>query len=135
MPLPSRMPNYDVRNDGTGPYAVFYCETCNREYRTQPDVKGAVVQDLGRRAAGDFLRKVPLFGGELARSVGSYDKHTLPLILFLDLLETSFFFNDFDMIFPGEIFKSLRVGEVLMLHYKIDRITHLPASETLKYLL
>lgn len=73
MPLPSRMPNYDVRNDGTGPYAVFYCEMCNREYRSQPDVKSAVVQDLGRKAASDLLRKVPLFGGELARNVAGED--------------------------------------------------------------
>ncbi len=73
MPLPSRMPNYDVRNDGMGPYAIFYCEICGREYRTQPDVKGAVVQDIGRQAAGKLLRKVPLFGGELARSVTGED--------------------------------------------------------------
>ena len=26
-------PNYDVRNDGTGPFAVFYCESCGREFR------------------------------------------------------------------------------------------------------
>lgn len=73
MPLPSRMPNYDVRNDGMGPYAIFYCDVCGREYRTQPDVKGAVVQDIGRQAAGNLLRKVPLFGGELARSVAGED--------------------------------------------------------------
>jgi hypothetical protein len=73
MPSASRMPRYDVRNDGTGPYAVFYCECCDREFRTQPDVKSNVVSDLGRRAAGDLLRKVPLFGGELARNVTGED--------------------------------------------------------------
>jgi hypothetical protein len=26
----SRMPRYDVRNDGAGPYAVFYCDACER---------------------------------------------------------------------------------------------------------
>jgi len=26
-------PNYDVRNDGAGPFAVFYCESCGREFR------------------------------------------------------------------------------------------------------
>jgi len=37
---PSRMPHYDTRNDGVGPYAVFYCDVCSREYRSQPDVAG-----------------------------------------------------------------------------------------------
>jgi len=31
MSAPSRMPRYDVRNDGVGPYAVFYCDKCDRE--------------------------------------------------------------------------------------------------------
>ena len=34
------MPRYDVRNDGIGPYAVFYCDICSREFRSQPDVTG-----------------------------------------------------------------------------------------------
>lgn len=73
MATPSRMPHYDVRNDGMGPYAIFYCESCNREYRSQPDVKGTVASDIGRKAAGDLLRKVPLFGGALAESVTGQD--------------------------------------------------------------
>ncbi len=32
----THMPNYDIRNDGAGPYAVFYCESCGREFRSQP---------------------------------------------------------------------------------------------------
>jgi hypothetical protein len=73
MPEPGRMPRYDVRNDGVGPYAVFYCECCDREFRTQPDVKNALVTDIGRKAAGDLLRKLPIFGGELARNVAGED--------------------------------------------------------------
>lgn len=73
MPAPSRMPRYDVRNDGTGPYAVFYCECCDREFRSQPDLKNTISTDIGRRVAGDFLRKVPLFGGALAENVAGQD--------------------------------------------------------------
>ncbi len=75
MTTPSRMPHYDVRNDGMGPYVIFYCETCNREFRTQPDVKGTIAEDFGRKAAGNLLRKVPLFGGALAESVTGQDPH------------------------------------------------------------
>ena len=73
MSAPSRMPHYDVRNDGSGPYAVFYCECCNREFRSLPDVKATLVQDLGRKTMGDLLRKVPLFGGTLAENVVGED--------------------------------------------------------------
>ena len=69
MSFPSRMPRYDVRNDGMGPYAIFFCESCDREFRSQADVKNTVTTDLGRKVAGDLLRKVPLFGGSLAENV------------------------------------------------------------------
>lgn len=69
----SRMPRYDIRNDGIGPYVVFYCDTCGREFRSQPDVAGAVKQDLGRSVAGGLLRKVPLLGGTLAENVVGED--------------------------------------------------------------
>ena len=67
------MPRYDIRNDGIGPYAVFYCETCQRESRSQPDVAGTVAQDLGRDMASDLPRKVPLFGNVVANSVVGED--------------------------------------------------------------
>ncbi len=73
MPEPSRMPRYDVRNDGIGPYAVFYCEFCDREYRSQPDVGGAVAKDIGKQAVGGFLRNIPLVGGTLANNVTGED--------------------------------------------------------------
>ena len=59
MPDFSRMPRYDIRNDGIGPYAIFYCDSCGREFRSQPDVGGAVAQDVGRQVAGGLLRKLP----------------------------------------------------------------------------
>ncbi len=55
---PMRMPRYDIRNDGVGPYAVFYCDKCEREYRSRPDVGATIQQDVTRRAAGGFLRGV-----------------------------------------------------------------------------
>jgi ribosomal protein L37AE/L43A len=73
MSTPSRMPRYEVRNDGIGPYAVFYCDKCSREYRSQPDVAGTVAQDIGRKAMGDALRNIPLFGRAVAESVTGQD--------------------------------------------------------------
>lgn len=73
MTTPSRMPRYDVRNDGMGPYAIFYCEQCDREFRSQPDLKNTVATDLSRKVAGNLLRKVPLFGGALAENVAGED--------------------------------------------------------------
>jgi hypothetical protein len=69
----SRMPRYDIRNDGIGPYVVFYCETCQREFRSQPDVAGTVKQDLGRQVAGGLLRNIPLFGNAVANNMVGED--------------------------------------------------------------
>jgi hypothetical protein len=73
MSEPSRMPNYDIRNDGIGPYAVFYCETCSREYRSQPEVISTVTKDIGKQAMGGFLRNIPLVGGAIANNVTGED--------------------------------------------------------------
>lgn len=69
----TRMPNYDIRNDGAGPYAVFYCENCNREYRSQPNLANTFTQDLGRQAASGFLRKIPILGNTVADNVVGED--------------------------------------------------------------
>ena len=69
----SRMPRYDIRNDGIGPYAIFYCDTCGREFRSQPDVAASVKQDVGRAALGGLLRKVPLVGSAVADNVTGED--------------------------------------------------------------
>jgi hypothetical protein len=67
------MPSYDVRNDGIGPYAVFYCEACNREYRSQPEVAATIAQDVGRKALGGLIRNVPMVGRTLANNMTGPD--------------------------------------------------------------
>jgi hypothetical protein len=80
MSEPGRMPRYDIRNDGMGPYVIFYCESCEREFRSQPDVKNTISTDMGRKIAGDLFRKVPLFGGSLAENVTGQDpRYTVTL--------------------------------------------------------
>ena len=69
----SRMPRYDIRNDGAGPYTIFYCDTCNREFRSQPDLAGTITQDLGRSALGGLLRRVPLVGNSVADNISGED--------------------------------------------------------------
>jgi membrane protease subunit (stomatin/prohibitin family) len=69
----SRIPRYDIRNDGAGPYAIFYCDTCNREFRSRPDIANTVTRDVGRSTLGGLLRKVPLVGGAMADNVVGED--------------------------------------------------------------
>ncbi len=69
----SRMPRYDIRNDGAGPYCIFYCDSCGREFRSQPDVANTIGQDIGRNAMSGFLRKVPVFGNAVADGVVGED--------------------------------------------------------------
>src|SRR5438128_3379537 len=68
-----RMARHDVRNDGVGPYAIFYCDRCNREYRSQPDVGNTITKDVGRSLLGGFLRNVPLVGDAVADGVVGED--------------------------------------------------------------
>jgi len=67
------MPRYDVRNDGIGPYAVFYCESCDHEYRSQPAVIATVTKEVSRGAVGGLLRNIPLVGGAVADKVAGED--------------------------------------------------------------
>ena len=71
--MATRMPRYDVRNDGVGPYAIFYCDKCSREYRSTPDVGGQIVQDIGKQAMGGILRGIPLLGSAIADGVTGQD--------------------------------------------------------------
>ncbi len=72
--MADRMPRYDVRNDGIGPYAVFYCDIDNREYRSSPDVKGTIANDIGRNALGGFLRRnIPIVGSAAADAMTGQD--------------------------------------------------------------
>jgi hypothetical protein len=63
------MPRYDIRNDGAGPYAIFFCDVCNREFRSQPDIANTITKDIGKSAMSGLLRKVPLVGGAVAQNV------------------------------------------------------------------
>src|SRR5437763_10412325 len=71
--MPGRMPRYVVRNDGAGPYAIFYCDRCSREYRSQPDIGKTITNDIGRNIFGGFLRSVPLVGDAVADGVVGQD--------------------------------------------------------------
>jgi ribosomal protein L32 len=79
MSTPTRMPRYDVRNDGIGPYAVFYCDKCNREFRSQPQIAATIAKDIGRQAAGGLLRSIPLVGGAVANRVAEDPRYTYSL--------------------------------------------------------
>jgi hypothetical protein len=67
--MAERMARYDVRNDGVGPYATFFCDRCSREYRSQPDVKNTVTNEVGRNVLGGFLRNIPVVGYAAANTV------------------------------------------------------------------
>jgi ribosomal protein L32 len=73
MTAPNRMPRYDVRNDGAGPYAIFYCDECGREFRSLPDVGTTIAKDISRQTMGGLLRNIPLVGGALANNVAGED--------------------------------------------------------------
>lgn len=62
----SRMPQYYVTNDGMGPYAIFSCDRCDREYRSQPNIKNTVRNEVAKGAFGGLLRNVPLVGDTVA---------------------------------------------------------------------
>jgi RNA polymerase subunit RPABC4/transcription elongation factor Spt4 len=64
-----RMPRYDISNNGMGPYAIFYCDRCNREYRSNPSISNTVKESVTRGALGGFLRNVPIVGDSAANQV------------------------------------------------------------------
>lgn len=64
-----RMPRYDITNDGMGPYAIFYCDRCNREYRSTPSISTTVKESVTRGALGGFLRNVPIVGDSAANQI------------------------------------------------------------------
>jgi len=66
---PSRMPSYSISNDGSGPYAIFSCERCAREYRSASSVVKAVTQNVTKSALGGFLRNIPIVGNTAANSL------------------------------------------------------------------
>jgi RNA polymerase subunit RPABC4/transcription elongation factor Spt4 len=64
-----RMPRYDISNNGMGPYAIFYCDRCNREYRSNPSISTTVKENVTRGALGGFLRNVPIVGDQAANQM------------------------------------------------------------------
>jgi len=64
-----RRPSHDVRNDGIGPYAVFHCEKCHREYRSSPAIAASIAKSAGREVASGLLRRVPIAGSALRHAV------------------------------------------------------------------
>jgi len=66
---PTRMTRYSISNEGTGPYAAFTCDRCNREYRSTPSITAAVKQNVTRSAFGGFLRNIPVVGDAVAQQV------------------------------------------------------------------
>ena len=63
------MTRYSISNEGTGPYAAFTCDRCNREYRSTPSITAAVKQNVTRSAFGGFLRNIPVVGDAVAQQV------------------------------------------------------------------
>ena len=75
-----RLPRYDVQNDGAGPYAVFYCDKCGRDFRTEPAVDAGSVQVIGRSAIEGLLRGIPVVGDAIAGNIEDPRyQHTLSL--------------------------------------------------------
>jgi hypothetical protein len=64
-----RMPQHDVRNDGYGPYVMFYCEKCQREYHSTAKAVTTIAQDTAKSVFGGLLRNIPLVGDAVADSV------------------------------------------------------------------
>ncbi len=66
---PTRKAPYSVSNDGTGPYAMFTCESCGRDYRAQPVLVEEVKETIAKSAFGGLLRNIPLVGNAAANQV------------------------------------------------------------------
>ena len=68
MELTRKAP-YSVNNDGTGPYAMFTCESCGRDYRAQPVLVEEVKETVAKSAFGGLLRNIPIVGNAAANQV------------------------------------------------------------------
>ncbi len=56
---PSRMPRYDISNDGMGPYAVFYCDRDERQYRSNPSIGTTIKESVQRGPWADSCATSP----------------------------------------------------------------------------
>jgi hypothetical protein len=66
---PTRKAPYSVYNDGSGPYAMFTCESCGRDYRAQPVLVEEVKETIAKSAFGGLLRNIPIVGNAAANQV------------------------------------------------------------------
>jgi hypothetical protein len=73
MAYPNRMPRSEVRNAGSGPFVVFYCESCGRPFNSQPVGHLSAIEDAGKQIASNFLGKIPIVGETLASNVNQSD--------------------------------------------------------------
>jgi len=71
--MQSRMARYDVHNDGSGPYAIFYCDKCGRQFRSQPNVTATVAKEITRSAFTGLFRNVPILGDAVDSIASSTD--------------------------------------------------------------
>ncbi|MEI7745162.1 MAG: zinc ribbon domain-containing protein [Chloroflexota bacterium] len=65
----TRKAPYSVYNDGSGPYAMFSCESCGRDYRAQPVLVQEVKETIAKSAFGGLLRNIPIVGNAAANQV------------------------------------------------------------------
>ncbi len=52
-----------------GPYAIFYCDRDEREYRSNPSIGTTVKESVQRGVLGGFLRNIPIVGASAANEV------------------------------------------------------------------
>lgn len=76
--MQGRMARYDVRNDGAGPYAVFYCDRCGREFRSQPNVKATIAKEVTKSALGGLFGSIPVLG-DAVDTVSGYPRYDTTL--------------------------------------------------------
>lgn len=81
-----RMARYDVQNEGVGPFAVFFCDKCGRDFRTDPAISTSDVSNLGRSVLGGLLRAIPVVGYSVADNM--QDPRTLSTLT-ADQLQTA----------------------------------------------
>ena len=71
--MQARMARYEVQNDGSGPYAVFYCDKCSRPFRSQPNVTATIAKEITRSAFSGLFRSVPVLGDAVENIASSTD--------------------------------------------------------------
>jgi DNA-directed RNA polymerase subunit RPC12/RpoP len=71
MIMETKMARNEIRNDGSGPYAIFYCALCSKEFRSNPNVASEVTKGVGQGLFKGLLRAIPVVGYDVSNAVGS----------------------------------------------------------------